>query len=130
MTQTYNHGTFLLARILLVAVFIFSGATKLMDWSGGIGEMEALGLPFPALCLASTIAVQILASLSLIAGVFVRVSAVFLAGFTILATLIAHDFWNFSGIDQLLQATTVLEHASIIAGFLLVVLLHKNLCRD
>ncbi|WP_339859933.1 DoxX family protein [Thalassospira alkalitolerans] len=130
MTQTYNHGTFLLARILLVAVFIFSGATKLMDWSGGIGEMEALGLPFPALCLASTIAVQILASLSLIAGVFVRVSVVFLAGFTILATLIAHDFWNFSGIDQLHQATTVLEHASIIAGFLLVVLLHKNLCRD
>jgi len=130
MRQTSQYTTFMLARVLLVAVFIFSGTTKLMDFSAGIGEMEALGVPFPVVCLVATIAVQILASLTLIAGFFVRVSAILLAGFTVVATLIAHDFWNFSGVDQIHQATTALEHVSIVSGFLMVVLLHKRLCEE
>jgi putative oxidoreductase len=130
MRQTSHYGTFLIARMLLVAVFIFSGTTKLMDWSDAMAEMEAIGLPFPTVCLVATIAVQILASLCLISGFFIRTSCLFLAGFTIAATLIAHDFWNFSGIEQIHQVTTALEHVSIVAGFLLVGLLHKQLCQD
>lgn len=130
MRYVGSHVTYLLARVLLVAVFVFSGTTKLLDWQGGLAEMQSLGMPFPTVLLVVTIAVQIGASLMLVSGLFVGLSAFVLASFTVLATLIAHDFWNYAGFELIREATTALEHVSIIAGFVLVGMLHRQLCHD
>lgn len=47
-------------------------------------------------------------------------SALTLAVFTLLATFIAHDFWNLSGTDRLNQSRVAMAHLAIIGGLLLL----------
>lgn len=49
---------FLLARVFLSGVFIYSGIEKLFYWREGVEELKAFRLPFPALALAVTVVVQ------------------------------------------------------------------------
>jgi uncharacterized membrane protein YphA (DoxX/SURF4 family) len=43
---------FLLARICLCSVFIYSGIEKLFYWREGVDELKGFRLPFPTLALA------------------------------------------------------------------------------
>jgi transmembrane protein len=44
--------------------------------------------------------------------------------FTIMATFIAHRFWDLEGPARVAQLNTFLEHATIAAAFILVVVAH------
>src|SRR5262245_60101097 len=112
----------LAARVGLSAVFLYSGFAKLFDWPAGVAETTALGLPMPALALAATVLVQVACGLMVLAGLGARTGALLLAGFTIVATLIAHRFWAHEGQARQQQLTVFLEHAAIAGGFLLLVL--------
>src|SRR3546814_16128272 len=59
---------FLTARFCLAAVFVYSGAAKLLFWSDGNGEFAALGLPLPTPAMAAPIALQIGAGTTLAIG--------------------------------------------------------------
>jgi len=111
---------FLAARLSLAAVFLYSGATKLLFWSGGIGEFAALGLPTPALALTATIALQLGAGTALAIGWRSGPAALALAAFTVAATLIGHPFWTFEGADFHRQLTTALEHLAIVGGLVAI----------
>lgn len=109
------HGALLLAaRVCLAAVFLYSGATKLVFRSDGIAEFAALGLPMPALVLTATVFLQLGGGVALTLGWHSGLAA--LAGFTVSATLIGHPFWTFEGADFHRQFTTALEHLAIIGG--------------
>ena len=110
----------LAARLCLAAVFLYSGATKLIQWGAAIAEFEALGLPLPTVANAATVAVQLSGGLAVALGWRVRLAALALAAFTVIATLIGHPFWAFGGADFQRQLTTVLEHLAIVGGFLLL----------
>jgi transmembrane protein len=45
--------------------------------------------------------------------------------FTVLATALAHQFWEFSGIERNLQLNSFSEHAAICAVFILVVAVRR-----
>jgi len=110
----------LAARLCLAAVFLYSGATKLVFWSVGMEEFVALGLTMPALALAATIALQIGAGTALAIGWRSKQAAPVLAAFTIVATLIGHPFWEFEGVDFHRQLTTTLEHLAIVGGLVAI----------
>ena len=111
----------LAARLCLAAVFLYSGATKLIQWRSAIAEFEALGLPLPTtVAIAATVAVQLSGGLAVALGWQVRFAALALAAFIVIATLIGHPFWAFEGADFQRQLTTVLEHLAIVGGFLLL----------
>jgi putative oxidoreductase len=112
----------LIARICLAAVFLYSGATKAADWTGSLAEVTALGLPVPEISVVLTIIIQIAGGIALVCGRFTILASGALAMFTIFATLLAHDFWNYSGQQQLRQLTTALEHLAIVGGFILIAL--------
>lgn len=111
---------YMLARFCLAAVFIYSGVTKLIGWSGTIAEFETLGLPVPVLAAVATIVVQLAGGLAVLAGYRVEAAALGLAAFTVVATLIGHPFWTFEGQDFHRQLTTALEHLAIVGGFILL----------
>lgn len=111
---------YLLARVCLAAVFIYSGATKLIGWSDTIAEFEALGLPLPVAAALATIVVQLAGGLAVLAGYRVEAAALGLAAFTVVATLIGHPFWTFEGQEFHRQLTTALEHLAIAGGFILL----------
>jgi transmembrane protein len=76
-----------------------------------------------ALVAALVIATQLGGSGLVIAGgKLAWIGAVLLAGFTALATLLAHSFWAKTGIEQVRDLTTFFEHVGLIGGFLLAVI--------
>jgi uncharacterized membrane protein YphA (DoxX/SURF4 family) len=112
----------LLARIGLSAVFLYSGFAKLVGWQAALAETVGLGLPYPTLALAATVLVQLGGGLMVLLGVGARLGAALLAGFTIVATLIAHAFWIHEGPARAQQLTVFLEHMAIAGGFLLLII--------
>ena len=110
-----------LARAFMAAVFLYSGQDKLRHWRAGVEEVTGLGLPMPRLFAAITIAVQIVAGLSVLLGIGTAVGAAFLALFTATATVLGHPFWRLRGKQAQLELTTSLEHLAIIGGLLLLI---------
>jgi len=108
------------ARLCLTGVFLYSGIDKALNWSDGLDEVRALGLPWPKLCLLSTIAVQVGAGLMVLLGIFPRLGAFLLFGFTAAATLAAHRFRTEPGAALRSVLTVCLEHLAIMGGFVLV----------
>ena len=111
----------LLARLCLSAVFLYSGLDKLAHWSGAVGEAAALGLPLPAVAMATTILVQVAGGASVLLGLRMRLGAALLLLFTIAATLLAHWPFGLEGAAFQQQLTVSLEHLAIVGGFLALI---------
>lgn len=116
-----NNRLLLLARVCLAVVFLHSGVDKASNWSGAVAEAQALGLPWPALAMTATIAVQIVGGLCVLLGAFTRTGAIFLLAFTIAATLLAHWPLGLTGDEFRRQLTLSLEHLAIVGGFVALV---------
>jgi putative oxidoreductase len=110
-----------LARAFMAAVFLYSGQDKLRHWRAGVEEVKGLGLPMPRLSAAATIAVQIVAGLSVLLGIGVAWGAAVLAIFTAAATVLGHRFWLLHGPPARQEFMTNLEHLAIIGGLLLLI---------
>jgi uncharacterized membrane protein YphA (DoxX/SURF4 family) len=110
------------ARVLLAAVFLYSGFDKIWRWQSGIKEVAELGLPWPTLFAAMTVAVQLIGGFTVASGVGAALGAALLAAFTVLATLLGHPFWLLRGETARRELTTSLEHLAIIGGLILVIL--------
>jgi putative oxidoreductase len=111
----------LVARICLSAVYLYSGITKLIDIPAGLAEVTALGMPAPRLFLVLTILVQLGGGLMIFAGLWTRLAAFGLIGFTVVATAIAHNPFGLDGVEFQRQLTTTLEHLAIVGGFILLI---------
>jgi len=81
----------LVGRVLMAAIFVLSGASKLADPAATIGYIASAGLPLPQLAFAGAVAVELLGGLSLVAGYRTRLVALALAIFSILAALAFHS---------------------------------------
>lgn len=77
-------------RVLLAAIFVLSGISKLADPAGSAGYIASVGLPAPQLALWGAIAVELLGGLALIAGYKVRLVAAALAAFSVVTAALFH----------------------------------------
>jgi len=112
--STSSHSlAYLLARILLMALFLVSGLGKLGDLSGTQGYMEAMGVP--GILLWPTIAFEIGSGLCILLGFQTRLVAVVLAGFSLVTAFIFHH--NFA--DQT-QQIMFLKNLGLAGGLLLL----------
>lgn len=86
-------GVALGGRVLLAAIFILSGITKLGAVDGTIGYIASVGLPFADAVFYAVVALEIMGGLMLVAGFKTRLAAVALGAFSILAAVTFHaDF--------------------------------------
>jgi putative oxidoreductase len=94
-----NDVALLVGRLCMAALFLPAGWGKLATFAGfakGLG-----GLPFmPELWAAAAVAVEVLGSLLLVAGLFTRWAAAALIAFTLMATATAHRYWDYSDPQQ------------------------------
>ncbi|HVR89790.1 MAG TPA: DoxX family protein [Novosphingobium sp.] len=102
-----------IGRILLAAIFLVSGAGKILDPAGTEAMMTGAGLP--AGFAIPTGIFEILAGLCLAIGLMTRLTAVLLFGFVALATLLFHN-----RINEPLQMAMALKNLAIMGGLLLV----------
>ena len=81
----------LIGRVLLSAIFILSGFSKLAAPAMMVGYIGSVGLPFPQLALAVAIIVEVGGGLALIAGYRTRTVAAVLAVFSVFTALAFHN---------------------------------------
>jgi len=114
---------FLIARLCLAAVFLYSGLDKLTHWRASIEEVRSDGLPWPAAFAGATVFTQLVGGCLVATGFFAWLGALLLAGFTVAATLVGHRFWLRRGSEFAHELTTSLEHVAIVGGLVLLCLL-------
>jgi putative oxidoreductase len=109
-----NAGTQLTGRVLMSAIFIMAGISKIGAYAGTQGYMESAGVPGALLPLV--ILLEIGGGLAVLLGWKVRIAAFLLAGFSVLSALIFHA--NFA--DQT-QSILFMKNVAMAGGLLFLV---------
>jgi putative oxidoreductase len=106
----------LIARIAVGAIFFWSGFGKLSSLSEFTAGMVERGIPLAQALAPLGAAIEFAAALALILGVWTRLAASALAVFTVVATLIAHRFWDFPAQEQRMQTIQFMKNLAIFGG--------------
>lgn len=110
----------LVARILLVLLFVISGWGKLTNFEGTVGYMTQTGVPVPAVATAVALVMELAVGLALALGFWTRPLALLLAVFTLGTALIGHPFWSMDGVARYGASIHFYKNMSIIGGLLLL----------
>lgn len=78
-------------RVLLAAIFILSGFSKIADPASTLGYIQSVGLPLPQFALAAAIAIELGGGLALVAGLRTRTVALAMAAFSVITALAFHN---------------------------------------
>lgn len=81
----------LAGRILLAAIFILSGISKVTAPEATIAYIASAGVPLPQIALAGAIVVELLGGVALVIGVKTRLVAAALAVFSLVAAAFFHN---------------------------------------
>ena len=115
-----SNEVILLARILLVVLFVLFGWSKLTDFSGTVGYMASAGLPVPKLAAAVVVLMEFFVGLAILLGFCTRPLALLLALYTLGTALIGHHYWTMGGADRMANMINFYKNLSIIGGLLLL----------
>ena len=119
MTTLHNTGA-LTGRILLAALFIPAGISKIVGFEGTVGYIASVGLPLATLAAISAIVVELIAGLALLVGYRIKLSAVILAVFTLVATVLFHNFWAMPADQAYMQQLMFMKNIAVVGGLLMV----------
>ena len=108
----------LLARLLLAALFLPAGISKIGGFAGTAGYIGSVGLPMPELGAAIAIAVEVLGGIALIVGFGTRWAALALAVFTLVASIFFHAYWALPAEQQMLQQLMFMKNIGMVGGLL------------
>ena len=109
-----------IARILLALMFVLAGFGKLTGLEGTAGYIASKGLPAPMLLAVAAGVVELVAGVLLIIGWQARWAALALAGFTVVASVIFHNFWAMPAAQQMTQQLMFMKNIGVVGGLLLV----------
>ncbi|QWD59665.1 DoxX family protein [Polynucleobacter sp. MWH-UH35A] len=110
----------LFARILISAIFISAGFSKIMGFDGITAYIASQGLPMPMVIAGFTITLEILGGLAIVLGYKVRVAGLLLGLFSILAAFIFHNFWAFPPEQAYIQNIMFMKNLSMAGGLFLL----------
>jgi len=120
MNPNFANTAALVGRILLAVIFITSGFGKITGYDGTAGAMAAKGLPMVGVLLPLTILTELGGGILLAIGWKARWAALALAGFTILAALVFHNFWAVEAAQKMMQQINFMKNVAITGGMLMV----------
>ena len=107
-------ATRMTGRVLMSAIFVMAGISKLGAYAATQGYMESMGVP--GILLPLVILLELGGGLAVLLGWQTRISAFLLAGFCIVSALIFHA--NFG--DQM-QSILFMKNLAMAGGFLFLV---------
>lgn len=110
----------LIGRLMLAALFLPAGLSKLSGFEGTVGYIASVGLPMPQLAAIVAIAVEILAPIALILGWGTRWAALALALFTLAATFSFHAFWAMPAEQVMMQQLMFFKNIAVVGGLLVL----------
>lgn len=118
--ENQKDGIILLARILLMILFIMSGWSKLTGFSGTAGYLESLGVPAPMLAAAIAVIMEFFVAIAILVGFYTRPLAFLFVLFVLGTAFIGHDFWTMADAERAANITQFFKNMSIAGGLLLL----------
>lgn len=110
----------LLARLLMAALFLPAGISKIGGFAGTAGYIGSVGLPLPEVGAALAIAIEVIAPILLIIGLYTRQAALVLAVFTLLASVFFHNYWAMPAEQQFMQSLMFFKNVGVVGGLLAI----------
>lgn len=110
----------LVARILLMALFVIFGWAKLTGFSGTVAYMAQTGAPVPTLSAIIAVVMEFAVGIAIVVGFYTRPLAVLLALYTLATAIIGHHFWNMTGAEQYINMINFYKNVSIMGGLFLL----------
>lgn len=104
-----------LGRVLLAAIFIWSGFGKLMAPGMAIGYIAHAGLPVPPAAFVVSVIVELLGGIALLVGFQTRIVAAALALFCLATAFAVHGFGDYMSQIQ------AMKNIAMTGGFLFVI---------
>ena len=111
----------LAGRILLAAIFVWSGLGKIGGFAGAVGYIQSAGLPAAQLLAVLVIIVELGGGLLLVLGWKARWAAAALFVFVFLASIFFHAFWAAAPDQIYMQQIQFMKNLAIMGGMLYVV---------
>ena len=109
----------LVGRLALAFIFVAAGANKLADLATFQASLEGMGAPAPGILAILAVACELGGGLALALGLQARLGALALVAFTIVATFLAHRFWQVEDPQaQFVQQIMFMKNFAIIGGLL------------
>ena len=116
----FSCGAILIARILLIWLFVMYGWSKLTGFSGTEAYMGHVGAPFPFIAAIIAVVMEFFAGIAILVGIFTRPIAILLFFYTLGTALIGHPYWTMTGAAQYGNEINFYKNISIMGGFLLL----------
>lgn len=113
-------GVILLARVLLMVLFVIFGWEKLTGFNGTIAYMASMGIPLPSFAAVIVIAMEFFVGIALVLGVYTRPLALLMALYTLGTAFIGHHYWTMADPVRAANMINFYKNMSIIGGLLLL----------
>ena len=112
--------TIVAGRALMAALFLVAGVRKIMFYAPQVAYFTKLGFPAPEFFTILAIVIEVGGGLALLIGWKTRWTAWLLALFVLIATFMAHRFWEFPDAAYVAQMNNFLKNLAIIGGLMFV----------
>ncbi len=109
-----------IARVLLAAMFILAGFSKFGNLQGTAGYIASGGLPMASVLAFLVASLEVVGGIALAIGFQARIAAAALAGFTLLATFLFHNFWAMPAEQAFVQQLMFMKNLAVVGGLLMV----------
>jgi putative oxidoreductase len=117
MQKTSSDLALLVARIAMSALFIPGGLRKLTDLAAFTAMLKKQGVPLADVLAPIGAGVEFFGGIAVLVGVQLRIATLLMILFTIIATLIAHRFWELEAPARQMQQTQFFKNLAIVGGF-------------
>jgi putative oxidoreductase len=108
----------LVGRVLLALLFVPAGFSKLMGFAGTVGYISSVGAPLPQVAAVIAIIVELGLGLMLLVGFKTRFAAVVLAIFTVVASVLFHNYWSMPADKAFVNQLMFFKNIAVTGGLL------------
>jgi putative oxidoreductase len=120
MVAAQADALLLLARVLLVALYLLTGWQKITGFGGTVDYMASMKVPFPPLAAAASIVMEFFVGLLLLLGIATQPLALLLFLFTFATALMGHRFWTLQGPARHENQLMFFKNLGLMGGLLLL----------
>ena len=107
-----------LGLVLLGVVFAWAGGRHFLKFGEISGQLKQRNFPYPVPLLAAGSVLEIVAGICLIVGFARFYASLALAAFTIAASVMLLDFWNFNEPERQAMRLAFIMNVAVLGGLL------------
>lgn len=110
----------LLARVLLMVLFVVFGWNKLTGFAGTVAYMASDGVPLPTVSAIIAVVMEFFVGIAIVIGFCTRPLALLLALYTLATAVIGHHYWTMLDGERMANMINFYKNISIAGGLLLL----------